>query len=138
MCAKMARCEKNYAFIYLIGPQGCGKSTHPEFLRKYVMDEDLSLETGPESLRIKFNKEMLSKMHVIFEELENFGVNDWLYISSKLKRWITSSVMTIEGKNEQVLQVENLITFWLLSNNDAIQDDDETIFYIASINRTFK
>ena len=111
MCAKMARCEKNYAFIYLIGPQGCGKSTHPEFLRKYVMDEDLSLETGPESLRIKFNKEMLSKMHVIFEELENFGVNDWLYISSKLKRWITSSVMTIEGKNEQVLQVENLITF---------------------------
>jgi ABC-type phosphate transport system ATPase subunit len=38
MCAKMARCEKNDACIYLKGPQGCGKST---FLRTLNRMNDL-------------------------------------------------------------------------------------------------
>lgn len=133
MCSRMVRCIKNDACIYLKGVQGCGKSTFPIFLRIYVMGEDLSLETGSDPLRSKFNKELLSKVHVMFEELENFGTNDWLYISSKLKRWITSDVLAIEGKNEAVIQVENLITFWLLSNNDAIQDDDGRRYFILPV-----
>ena len=54
-------------------------------------------------------------------------------ISSKLKRWITSNVMTIEGKGVDAIQVENIITFWLLSNNDAIQDDDGRRYFILPI-----
>ena len=133
MCAKMARCEKNDACIYLKGPQGCGKSTYPEFLRKYVMGSDLSLEAGSDPIKGRFNKELLAKVMVVFEELENFGPSEWIGISSKLKRWITSDVMTIEEKNVNAIQVINLITFWLLSNNDAIQDDDGRRYFICPI-----
>jgi phage/plasmid-associated DNA primase len=133
MCAKMVRCQKNDACIYLKGPQGCVKSTFPEFLRDYVMGSDYSLEAGSDPIKGRFNAELLKKVFVILEELENFGAGEWMGISSKLKRWITSNVMTIEGKGVDAIQVENIITFWLLSNNDAIQDDDGRRYFILPI-----
>lgn len=133
MCAKMARCEKNDACIYLKGPQGCGKSTFPEFLRRFVMGEDIALETGSQPLKNAFNKELEGRIMVIFEELENFTVNEWIGISSTLKRWITSNTMRIERKGKDSYNVENLVTFWLLSNNDAIQDDDGRRYFILPV-----
>lgn len=133
MEAKMVRGEKNDACIYLKGAQGIGKSTHPEFLRMFVMGKGLSIETGSGPLKNKFNSELKGKVMTIFEELENFGSAEWMAISSTLKRWITSGTMQIEGKNKDVIEVVNIITFWLLSNNDAIQDDDGRRYFILPV-----
>lgn len=135
--ANMVRGIKNDCCIYLKGPQGCGKSTHPEFLRIYVMGEDLSVESGSAPLKNRFNAELKGRVMVIFEELENFGPSEWLSISSTLKRWITSPTMQIEGKNKDVITVINIITFWLLSNNDAIQDDDGRRYFILPVSTKY-
>jgi len=133
MEAKMVRGDKNDACIYLKGPQGIGKSTHPEFLRMYVMGKGLSIESGSGPLKNKFNSELKGKVMTVFEELENFGSAEWMAISSTLKRWITSLTMQIEGKGKDVIDVINIMTFWLLSNNDAIQDDDGRRYFILPV-----
>jgi len=133
MMAKMVRGLKNDACIYLKGPQGIGKSTLPEFLRFHVMGTGLSIESGSGPLKNKFNSELKGKVMTIFEELDNFGSAEWMGISSTLKRWITSLTMQIEGKNKDVIEVINIMTFWLLSNNDAIQDDDGRRYFILPV-----
>ena len=67
-----------------------------EFLKKFVIGLDLLLETGSEPLKSHFNGILAGKLLVVFEELENFSVNEWTAISSRLKRYITSSTYTIE------------------------------------------
>lgn len=135
--ANMVRGIKNDCCIYLKGSQGIGKSTHPEFLRFHVMGQGLCIESGSAPLKNRFNSELKGKVMTIFEELENFGPSEWISISSTLKRWITSQTMQIEGKNKDVIEVINMMTFWLLSNNDAIQDDEGRRYFILPVSAKY-
>ena len=131
--ANMAKGGKNNAVLYLKGPQGTGKSTPIDFIKQYVIGLPLSLETGSGPLRNRFNSELEGKLLVVFEELENFGASEWTSISSTLKRWITALIYTIEGKGEKVKQVANINNYILISNNDAIKDDNGRRYFILDI-----
>lgn len=136
--ANMVKGNKNDSCIYLKGAQGLGKSTLPEFFRYHVIGEDLSLETGSEPLVSNFNNILEGKLMVFFEELENFSVNQWTAISSKLKRYITSNKITIENKGVNRYETDNINNYFILSNNDAIRDDDGRRYFICDISTKYK
>ena len=59
-----------------------------------------------EVLVTKFEK--ASKLLVAFEELPTFSTAEWVGVSSKLKRKITSNTITLEEKNCPAIDSENL------------------------------
>lgn len=132
--ANVTKGNKNDCCIYLKGAQGAGKTTLFDFMRFHVIGKGLCLETGSSPIRSKFNKELEGKLLVMFEELENFSVAEWASISSILKRIITSITIMIEGKGVDAIERVNLNNYVLLSNNDAIQDDDGRRYFIMPIN----
>lgn len=131
--ANMIQGNKNNSCLYLKGPQGIGKSTLFVFIRDYVIGNDLSVETGSEPIKSKFNGILAGKLLVMFEELETFSTNEWIAISSRLKRFITSNKMTIEKKGIDSYDVDNLNNYVILSNNDAVKDDDGRRYFILDL-----
>lgn len=136
--ANMVQGNKNSSCVYLKGAQGLGKSTLVDFLSKYVIGEELSLESGSEPLTSKFNAILEGKLMVFFEELENFSVAQWTSISSTLKRIITSDNYIIEKKGINSYTTKNINNYFILSNNDAIRDDDGRRYFICDLSTKYK
>jgi hypothetical protein len=125
--------NKNNSCLYLKGVQGVGKSSLYYFLSKYVLGNNLCLETGSDPIRTKFNQILGGKLLVNIEELENFSRNEWESISSTLKRMITSSNITLQDKCTKAYESTNINNYILCSNNDAIKDDDGRRYFILDI-----
>lgn len=137
--ANMLQGNKNSSCLYLKSAvQGIGKSTLTEFLMNYVIGEKLCLETGSGPLVSQFNKILESKLLVVFEELENFSISSWQAISSKLKRYISSDVYTIEQKGVDVYDTKNINNYILISNNDAIKDDEGRRYFILDLSTKYE
>jgi hypothetical protein len=131
--SNMLKGNKNNSCLYLRGPQGIGKSTLFCFIRDYVIGKDLCLETGSSPIKSNFNGILAGKLLVVLEELETFSTNEWIAISSRLKRYITSNTMTVENKNVNSYDAPNLNNYVILSNNDAIKDDDGRRYFILDL-----
>lgn len=130
--ANMCKGNKNdSALVLKTVAKGVGKSTHPIMMRKYVLGENLSLESGSEPLKKCFNTILGGKLFVYFEELETFSANEWVAVSSVLKRQITSDTMVFEKKCHDSYTAENINNYILLSNHDV--DDDGRRFFVADI-----
>ena len=136
--ANMIKGNKNESALYLKSPfQGLGKSTVQVFIRDHVIGNDLCLESGSEPLKSKFNEILGGKLFVIFEELETMGIAEWSSISSRLKRQITSRVISLEGKGTNPYTTENMNNYMLVSNNDAIKDDEGRRYFILDLSTEF-
>ena len=136
--ANMVKGNRNNSALYLKGPQGAGKSSIiDDFIRHYVIGLGLSHQGGSGPLKNNFNAELSGKLLVLFEELENMGTREWMSVSSVLKRQITSKTLSIERKGKDVREEANLNNYVLLSNNDAIQDDDGRRYFILDISTKY-
>jgi hypothetical protein len=136
--ANMVKGNRNNSALYLKGPQGAGKSSIiDDFIRHYVIGLGLSHQGGSGPLKNNFNSELSGKLLVLFEELENMGTREWMSVSSVLKRQITSKTLSIERKGKDVREEVNLNNYVLLSNNDAIQDDDGRRYFILDISTKY-
>lgn len=131
--SNMIRGNKNDSCVYLKGPQGAGKSTPIEFIRDHVIGKDLCTQCGSGPLKSKFNGELSGRLMVMLEELENFSASEWMSVSSVLKRQITSKTIMIENKGVDAREETNINNYILLSNNDAIQDDEGRRYFILDI-----
>jgi hypothetical protein len=131
--AYMLQGFKNSSVLYLRGRQGLGKSTLFNFIQEYVIGYDLAIESGSEPLRSQFNNILGGKLMVVFEELETFSMNEWFAISSRLKRMVTSSRIQLEQKGIDAVETNNLNNYILLTNNDAIKDDDGRRYFILDL-----
>lgn len=131
--ANMIKGNKNNSCIYLKGNQGIGKSFLTEVLAEYVIGLKLCLETGSNPLKSHFNSVLAGKLLVQFEELENMSISEWNGVSSVLKRIITSKRLLLEAKNQNSYEAENINNYILMSNNDAIKDDDGRRYFIADV-----
>ena len=129
----MVKGNKNDSIIYLKSKQGFGKSTLLEFMREFVVGDDLSLETGSGPIVSNFNAILGGKLFVYFEELETFSTAQWMAISSRLKRYATSNTITLEEKNIKAYTTKNIMNIIVASNNDAIMDDDGRRYMILDI-----
>jgi hypothetical protein len=136
--SNMVRGNRNNSALYLKGPQGAGKSSIvDDFLRPYVLGLELSYQGGSAPLKSQFNSELSGKLMVLFEELENMSKAEWMSVSCKLKRQITSKTIQIERKGKDVRDETNLNNYILLSNNDCIQDDDGRRYFILDISSKY-
>jgi len=136
--ANMIKGNRNNSCLYLRGQvHGSGKSTPLEFMREHVMGLPLCYQGGSAPLKTKFNKELSGKLMVMFEELESFGASEWMSIRSVLKRQITSPTLMIESKGVDAREEKNLNNYVILSNNDAIQDDDGRRYFILDISTKY-
>ena len=131
--AYMVKGFKNTSILYLRGGQGIGKSTLFEFVRDYVVGTDLSLESGSEPIVSRFIAILGGKSFVYFEELETFNVSQWMAVSSRLKRFATSNTIILEDKNMKAYTSNNMNNYAVLSNNDAIKDDEGRRYFILDI-----
>jgi hypothetical protein len=130
--------NKNDSCIYLKGPQGIGKSTISDFIKLFVVGEDLFLETGSKPFKSTFNYVTFGRLFIQISELESTSTSDWYSLSSKLKRIITSTTENYEEKNQKQFQAKNLANYIIDSNNDAIKDDEGRRFYIADVSTKYK
>jgi hypothetical protein len=136
--ANAVKGNKNSSYLlYLKGLQGVGKSTLFMFLRNFVVGQKLCLETGSEPLKSRFNEILAGKLFVLFEEMETASVNDWMSINSRLKRYITSDVMTIEKKGVDSYTVENLNNYIINTNNEALRDEDGRRIFPLDLNSKY-
>jgi hypothetical protein len=110
-----------------------GKTTLFELLNNHIIGKNLCLETGSDPIRTKFNEILGGKILVAFEELENFSKAEWESISSTLKRLITSSRINLQNKCTKSYESNNINNYMLMSNNDAIKDDDGRRYFILDI-----
>lgn len=131
--SNMLKGNKNTSCLYMKGIQGSGKSTLFNFISNHVIGLPLSLETGSDPIRTKFNEILGGKLLVCIEELENFSKAEWESISSTLKRMITSNRITLQNKCTKAYESNNLNNYILCSNNDAIKDDDGRRYFILDI-----
>jgi predicted P-loop ATPase len=131
--ANMVHGNKNDSILYLRSKQGYGKSTLFEFLSSFVVGDDLSLMTGSEPLLSKNNAILAGKLLVYFEELETFTTAQWMGVSSRLKKQATSKKMVYENKYEKPYEARNMNNYAILSNNDAIKDDEGRRYFILDI-----
>ena len=131
--AYMVKGFKNRAILYLRGGQGVGKSTLFEFVEKFVVGLDLAMKSGSQPLISPFNAILGGKLFVYFEELETFNVGQWMGVSSILKRNSTSETIVLEDKHTKAYTTNNMNNYAVLSNNDAIKDDDGRRYFILDI-----
>ena len=124
--------KKNSSCIYIRGEQGIGKSTLFQFMLFHVLKK-LCLESDSEPIKSRFNSILGGKILVLFEELPTFSTSEWMGVTSKLKRYITSSKITLEAKGKDPVDSDNLNNYVILSNNDAIQDDDGRRYFVVDI-----
>jgi len=109
--------------------KGVGKSTLPIMLRDHILGNKLSLETGSEPIKSKFNVILGGKLFVMFEELETFSTAEWMAVDSVLKRQITSKLINLMKKGQEAFEANNLNNYMLLTNHD-IADDDRRYFVL--------
>jgi phage/plasmid-associated DNA primase len=64
---------------------------------------------------------------------ENFGKSEWESMSSTLKRMITSNRISLQNKGTKAYEAENINNYILLSNNDAIKDDEGRRYFILDV-----
>jgi len=109
--------------------KGVGKSTLPIMIRDHILGNKLSLETGSEPIKSKFNAILGGKLFVMFEELETFSTAEWMAVDSVLKRQITSKLVNLMKKGQEAFEANNLNNYMLLTNHD-IADDDRRYFVL--------
>ena len=109
-----------------------------DFLKKYVIGLGLFLEEGSGPLKSNYNAILGGKLLVVFEELESFNRNEWMAVSSVLKKIATSDSYALEDKFVKRYQAENINNYVLNSNNDAIKDDDGRRYFILDVNHQYK
>ena len=113
--------------------QGYGKSTLFEFIRHHVLGNSLCYKSGSEPLLSKNNAILAGKLLIYFEELETFTTGQWMGVSSRLKKMATSTSMTYEDKYVKPYEARNINSYVVLSNNDAIKDDDGRRYFILDV-----
>jgi hypothetical protein len=131
--ANMIQGNKNDALIYLKGPQGIGKSTLTDFLCEYVLGWDISLISGSEPLKSPFNKCLMGKLLVVFEELETFSDKDWEGISATIKRNTTAKKSNYSDKFEKVIVADDINNYIINTNTEALKDSDGRRIYICDV-----
>lgn len=131
--ANMIQGNKNDALIYLKGQQGIGKSTLTDFLCEFVLGWDISLISGSDPLKSSFNKCLMGKLLVVFEELETFSDKDWAGVSVVLKRNITGIKAQYSDKYEKTITADNINNYIVNTNTEALKDSDGRRIYICDV-----
>lgn len=115
------RASKIVTFIYS-ERQGSGKNCIMDFFQKHVFGDRVTFYSpGIDSVLEKHNHLMKNKKVCVVDELSSTG-NNWMGDFNKLKSMITAPVITINPKSNQQYQIDNVLSWFMISNyEDAIR-----------------
>jgi hypothetical protein len=105
--------------LFLQSGEGTGKSIIVTFLIKFVIGEALGLSTSRSSQLLKFNSQILGKILLCLEELPSASKTEWHSVSDYLKDLITGHKIDVERKFQDAVQVLNLISLIIITNNES-------------------
>ena len=131
--ANMIQGNKNDVMLYLKSQEGVGKSTFSDFLMEYVLGYKISGKGTIDSIKTSYNKILMAKLLVSYEELPTFGPKDWEGVSSNLKDRITSKVMTFGEKYEKSFAAENINNYIVNTNVEALKHSQGRRFFSLDI-----
>ncbi len=104
--------------LFLKSGEGAGKSIIVLFLIKYVIGEALGLITSRCSQLLHFNSQILGKILLCLEELPTASNKEWHTVADYLKDLITGHKLDVEKKYQDTVQVINLISLIIITNNE--------------------
>jgi len=136
--AQLCRGIKTGGCIYKKGIEGIGKSSETDFIMKYVLGEGICLLSNAQPIKSQFNKILLGKLLVVFEELPTMNENEWKAVSGRLKTLITEDITMYEDKNIKAFQAENISNFIINTNVEAIKDSDGRRYIIMPLSNKYK
>lgn len=123
--------------IYLQSQHGIGKSIINDlFLSKYVIGNELSFTYSEVSSFLKFNRPLMGRLLIVFEEVPSADQYEWRLFSERLKHWLTeANTIDIENKGKDKITVPNTVSFMINTNNyQAIKLlPDDRRFFIPDI-----
>lgn len=125
--------KKNQSALYLKGREGIGKSTLAEFIKDYVLGPKSSTKADSTPLLTPFNKMLLGKLFVLFEELPTFTESQWSGVSSKIKDWVTSDTMLYSDKMEKQFEAKNYNNYVINANHEAIKESQGRRYFIVDV-----
>jgi hypothetical protein len=131
--SKIAKGEKLDVCLYFRSPERCGKSKNTDFLREYVFGQKLSIISNSEPLRTTYNKPLLGKLIVIFEELETSSQREWESMSCKLKQMITGNTLMYSNKFEKAYESKNINNYFINTNVEAIQHSEGNRYFCCDV-----
>ena len=135
--SQVCKGEKPQVIIYKKSEEGTGKSTESDFLINYVLGTGVCLVSGStEPLTSNFNKILMGKLYVVFEELPTFSTAQWSAVSGKLKTLATEKTTVYRDCFEKAIQADNISNFVINTNVEAIKNTEGRRIIIAPINNS--
>ena len=122
--AQICKGIKTEVILYKKSIEGVGKSTESDFMMDYVLGRDVAVIGNSDPLLTPFNKCLMGKLLIVFEELPTFSDAQWQCVSSKLKTLTTEKHTYYQDKYEKQMYAENLHNFIVNTNVEAIKSSD--------------
>jgi len=113
--------RKMRTFLYFNALEGAGKSIFTEFIQDNVLGIDICHITKDASVLLDFNAEMIGIILLVLEEVKADSKREWMNIQDSLKHWSTGTTITIKEKYKTPVEVKNITSIILTSNNKAIK-----------------
>ena len=135
--SNMFQGNKNDTVLYLKGIQGIGKSTFTEFISKYVLGPKICIKSNTDPLLTSYNKILMGKLLVVFEELPCFTASQWQGVSSRLKDTITSNEMIYSDKYEKSFSALNINNYIINTNVDSIKGADGRRYFCLDLSTKY-
>ena len=122
--------------IYKKTMQGSGKSTESDFMMQYVLGDAVSINSGSEPLLTPYNKALLGKIYVVFEELPVFSQAQWSGVSSTAKKFATNPRLDYRTLHESPINAENVSNLVINTNCESIKDSNGRRIIIMPVNNS--
>lgn len=137
--ANMIQGNKNTTILYLKSfVEGIGKSTVTQFILYHVLGKKICIESNSDVLKSPYNEILSGKLMVVFEELESASDRDWQLMSTKLKRWSTSSEVVYSDKYLKSYTSNNINNYIINTNVEAIKASEGRRYYILDLSTQYK
>lgn len=131
--AVIAHKKRNSSLLYLKGIEGIGKSTFSDMLIKWIFGASSCIVSPAYPLTGDFNKTLMGKILVVFEELPVFSEGEWSAVSGKLKRMITTDTEMYNEKNEKIIKTNNLNNYIVNTNVEALKNSEGRRIFIVQV-----
>lgn len=118
--------------LYLKGQQGAGKSTVPNFLIDVIGSANAFKTQSNNCLVNRFNAELQGVTLLVLEELKCNSASEWKVMNSSLNVMITESLLSIEAKGKDAINIKNHISIIITSNDSPIQLNQKDRRYMMS------
>ena len=133
--SKLSKGEKTEVIIYKkSSDQGTGKSIETALFIDYVFGPAVCLVANTEPLIKDFNKVLMGKLFIVFEELPTFSPSQWEGVSSKLKTLTTENKTIYRGLFKEPIMAENIGNFFINTNVESLKDSHGRRIMIMPVN----